>query len=276
MGGVDTPFQHELISGVIAAMGFSRFVLSNDAYLGIKAECQGPGICAVNGTGYSVAGIGENGEMLQIGGHNENTGDMGGSSHLVPAAIRAVYTQLFKRGPETQMTAAFFDWLGIRGRDDFCQAVAQRCIADEISAFHRISRILYLAAGKDDPAALGILSACGEDYALSVRCAAEDLKLKAPVDVILAGSHFTKCENDHAIRAMEKRLNPPESEKMFRLKVISTVPVAGALFWAMELSGVPCSGELQETLRGRLKCLGGGEPDEKSCFEYDIISPVAR
>jgi N-acetylglucosamine kinase-like BadF-type ATPase len=259
MAGVDTAFQHGLISSVLEAMGFNAFLLSNDAYLGIKAECAGAGICAVNGTGCSVVGISESGEMQQIGGYHDLSGDQGGGAFLGPAAIRASYSQLFKRGRKTLLTEGFYDWLGVNSREGFCEALMKRVLEDKDEAGIRIAKILYGAAEKGDPEALSILASCGRDYALSIRCVAEDLKLDHPVDVVLMGSHFAKCENGAAIEAMEAALNPPGEEEAFRLRKITTLPVAGALLWALELSGVSVNEELREGLRSAILIMGGGE-----------------
>lgn len=235
MSGVDTPMQHDIISQIIRGMGFGDFVLSNDAYLGIKAEAGRSGISCVNGTGYSVAGISEDGRMMQIGGHNDLTGDLGGSGYIVPAAVRAVYTALFKHGPWTSLTSLFYEWLGIGDRDELCQAIALQIYADPEAAYLQISRLLYRAAAEGDDVARGILKASGEDYALSIRCIAEDLQLTQPIKVVLIGSHFTKCECTYAIDALKSAL---EMEGDYRISVISTEPVAGALLWAMENSGM--------------------------------------
>lgn len=257
MGGVDTPLQHEAIYGILSGMGFGRFVLSNDAYLGIKAECGSTGICAVNGTGYSVAGINAEGEMLQIGGHNDMTGDKGGGVYLVPASVRAVYSELFKEGPKTAMTVMFFDWIGTEDPAEFCQEVAVRILSDSVAAYSTISKILYRAAALGDAVALGILTECGEDYVLSIRCITKKLNLKKPADVVLVGSQFTKCEQGHAIEVIRRELDPNGDGRDFRLHVISTEPVAGALFWAMELAGQRPGPEKASDLRRRINEAGG-------------------
>lgn len=253
IGGVDTPMQHDLIAGMLEAMGFSRFVLSNDAYLGVKAECGGAGISAVNGSGYSVAGINSAGEMLQIGGHGEMTGDRGGGAYLVPAAVRAVYSQLFKGGPETALTALLEEWSGAGAPEEFCQAVAIRVLGDSVAAYSDVSKLLYRAASMGDGEARRILRESGEDYALSIRCAAARLGMDYPVEVALLGSQFTRCEDPCAIDAMRAALDPEK----FRLRLISTKPVAGALLWAMELAGLKPGPEKAEELKKRIDGLEG-------------------
>lgn len=253
MGGVDTPMQHEIISQILTGMGFKNLVLANDAFLGVKAELENYGISAVNGTGYSVAGIGPGERMLQIGGHGEMTGDRGGGSYLVPAAIRSAYTALFKHGASTLLTKLFFEWLGIASRDDFCQAVIMRIYQDAPGTYLHISQLLYQAAAKRDAVARSILTECGRDYALSIQCVAESLALPSPVDVVLVGSQFTRCESPCAIDALRESLKKAGD---YRIRVISTSPVVGALFWAMEKGGVVPKDK--SVLKARLRDLIGG------------------
>jgi N-acetylglucosamine kinase-like BadF-type ATPase len=249
LGGVDTPIQQTMITQVLAGMGFGRFALANDAYLGIQAECGGVGIAAVNGSGYSVVGINRAGQRLQIGAHSEMTGDKGGGDYLVPAVVRAAYTQLFKDGPQTAMTQMLFRWAGAECEEDFCQAVALRILSDRAGAYAEISRILYRASAQNDAEARRILTECGEDYALSVRCVADKLKMEGPIDVALLGSQFTKCEDACAIEALRRTLDPVR----FRLRLIGTRPVAGALLWALELGGEPRQGEAAAQLKARVR-----------------------
>ena len=253
MGGVDTPMQHDLIAQILAGMGFERFVLANDAFLGVKAELGRYGISAVNGTGYSVAGISPDGRTLQLGGHGEMTGDRGGGTYLVPAAIRAVYTALFKRGPSTRLTELFFEWLGIDNRDDLCQAVAMQIYQDAPDAYRHVSQLLHQAAAEGDAVARSILTECGRDYALSIQCVAESLALASPVDVVLVGSQFTRCESPCAIDALCESL---KASGDYRIHVISAAPVVGALFWAMEKAGV--APKDKSALKARLHDLRGG------------------
>lgn len=255
MGGIDTPMQYDIIRGIVAEMGFGNFGICNDGYLGIRAECDGTGICAVNGSGCSVVGISPDGRTFQIGGHNDMSGDKGGGAYLVPAVMRTVYSALFKKGSKTLMTDLMFEWLGIEDRMELVQAAAIQILGSQSSAYSSISQILYKAAGMGDSEALKILTKCGEDYALSISCVAEELGLHAPIDTILVGSQFKKCEHDHAIKTLEQTLNPPGAPPQFRLQLISTAPVAGALLWAMELGGRPAGQVLRESLKTRLAYL---------------------
>lgn len=254
IGGVDTPMQHDAIEQMLSSVGFGRFVLSNDAYLGVKAEIPGGvGVSAVNGSGYSVAGIGPDGEMLQIGGHGDMSGDKGGGGYLVPRVVSAAYAELFKKGRPTVMTAMLRELAGARTEEEFCQSVALYIMSDSVAAYGAVSRILYKASAAGDEVAREILTGCGRDYALAVGCVAQRLGMPQPVDVVLIGSQFTRCEDGCAIEAMRRAL---AAEGDFRLHIISTEPVAGALFWALELAGIKLAGDARERACRRIAELG--------------------
>ena len=124
------PGQQRAVSEMVSAMGFRRFTVSNDSYLGIKTQSAGWGDLRRERQRLLRDGHLQTGEMLQIGGHNDLTGDRGGGSYLVPAAVRAAYAQLFKGGAETAITGALMDWLGVGRREDFCEALAVRLMGD--------------------------------------------------------------------------------------------------------------------------------------------------
>ena len=249
ISGIDEATHKKSIYKMLAGMGYESFYLSNDAYLAIKAECRDWGIAAVNGTGFSVAGIAPNGNNLQIGGHGIMTADKGGSRYLIPAVTGAVYAQLFKNGPETEMTRSLADWLDGKDRSKFYQAVSDAIVRDEKGAVLAISRILYSAANQGDREALRILTESGKDYAAAICCAASILKLPHPIQVVLAGAQFTKCECSRTIDVIAEEL---EKIGGFHISLISSEPVAGALFWAMEIVGEAPDDELRKSLRERL------------------------
>ena len=83
VAGVDTKQQHAIVSEILKKIGLENFTLANDAYLGIPAGSKtGTGICAINGTGCTLAGINKKGKMLQIGGVGFLSADMGGGGYI--------------------------------------------------------------------------------------------------------------------------------------------------------------------------------------------------
>ncbi|MDP4270810.1 MAG: N-acetylglucosamine kinase, partial [Bacteroidota bacterium] len=122
MAGVDTSQQHQIISSIIREIGFKNFVLCNDAFLGIKAGSKnGTGICVINGTGNTIAGINSSNRMFQIGGQGEYTGDSGGGGLIAAKGVKAIYNYLFKCYDYTMMADMLFEKLNIADTLSFNQ-----------------------------------------------------------------------------------------------------------------------------------------------------------
>jgi len=125
MAGVDTRRQHAIVSDIFRRLGLPCFAMSNDASLGIWATCpDGAGVCAVNGSGFSVYAMDGVGGEIQIGGLGDLTGDKGGGGYLSDKAIAGVYASLYKGGPATAMAGPMFASLGVARKEEFVEALS--------------------------------------------------------------------------------------------------------------------------------------------------------
>lgn len=237
MAGVDTRRQHEIISEILRDLGLSSFILCNDAFLGIKSGCpSGFGVCAVNGTGFSVGGIDRHGRMLQIGGMGDYTGDEGGGGMLRAHVIRSVYEQLYKDAPETGLQKRLFNLIGITDPDDFPEILFRemaegRCITKDIV------QLAFDAANEGDAVAIGLLDKSGMEYARSIQSAVKRLDFgpeTTPLEIALAGSLFTKALCPRTRDTMLRKLQEWNPRREIRVTLLTAPPVAGAALWALE------------------------------------------
>ncbi|MDD5898624.1 MAG: BadF/BadG/BcrA/BcrD ATPase family protein [Clostridia bacterium] len=244
IAGVDTSRQHKLISGIFQRIGLRHFGLGNDAVLGIKAECIScEGICAVNGTGFSVYGIDAAGKTAQVGGIGAKTGDKGGGSYYAERAIESVYRQIEKRGPQTQMTARAMQLLQVSDPALFVEAVSERMEGpQEGELLRQMSMLLHECAAQQDEVACGVLAESGREYAVCVLSALRKLPTlgrQKDIDVVLVGSCFLRCQCTLTCDTMRKTLAEEMPQTTFHIKPIQTEPAVGGLIWAYELLGVP-------------------------------------
>lgn len=239
MGGVDTRAQHERISGILQELGFSRFALANDASLGIKAESgTGAGICAVNGSGFSVFAIDWEGNTMQVGGFGDLTGDLGGGSYYAAQVLAAVYGALFKGEPDTALRPSVMELFGVSEPRALMEAASAQMDTARSTCRRGLCQALFRCAGQGDPQACRIFDRSAAAYAGAIQGAARQLPLlsaEEEMEVILAGSIFTKGEDPYLIRRLDHLLNPVK--RRFSLKPITSDPVAGALYWAHEVAG---------------------------------------
>lgn len=255
LAGVDTRRQHGIISDLLHNLGMNRFVLCNDSFLGVKAGCPGGyGICAINGTGFSVGGIDRHGKMLQIGGLGELTGDEGGGGILSQRTIRAVYDHLYKDTPSTLLQDLLFHKIGISDPADYPEKLLE-ALAEKRCDFAELGRLVFDAADKCDAVALEILDNSGREYAKSIQGVLKRLDFGTqehplPLELVLAGSVFVKGSNPRAVLTMMELLESWNPNRKITLSKLSSPPVLGAILWALEEFGIPgCRALIEEGLK---------------------------
>lgn len=236
MSGVDTCWQEEAIRGIFLRCGVKNPLVCNDAFLPIKAVSrQGYGIGAINGSGCTVAGIGVDGSMIQIGGCGGLTGDLGGGSNLGETVVRTVYASIYKGGPSTMMRDMLFEKLGISREEDFFNALAKQ-MGNETVALSDINLMLFEAANMGDAVALDLLSKVGEDSAMAIGGALSRLSFPdgEAIDVALAGSVHVKGSNPALVDALKRKVIELAGDRDIRFTITDRPPVMGAIVWALK------------------------------------------
>ncbi|MBE6835375.1 MAG: hypothetical protein E7515_03895 [Ruminococcaceae bacterium] len=240
LSGIDFPYQEKLIANMIENTGLRHFILRNDTYAGIKANCEnGYGIAAVNGTGCCIAGINENGEAIQLGGLGEISGDRGGAHHMIQLAVSAVYDWLFRGGEKTALTSELskaLDTKPERVPEKAFQAFEKN---DEV-AIRKMAIAVYAAADLKDKKAFDILEEIGDYYVDNIIAVYNRLGFtSAEIPVTLIGTQFIKGENPAIINRIKKRLE--KGGMPFKVSVSVSKPVVGSVLWAAEMMGFSVS-----------------------------------
>ncbi|MBO4339337.1 MAG: hypothetical protein J5877_05410 [Clostridia bacterium] len=236
LSGIDFPYQHKLISNMIESTGLTNFVLENDTYAGVKANCDnGYGIAAVNGTGCNIAGINEKGESLQLGGLGDLSGDIGGAHFMIKASVGAVYDYLYRDKEKTRLSKELAKALGTTEKLIPERAFQAFERADE-TAIRKMAIAVYAAADCNDKKALEILETIGDYYVENIFAVYNKLGFTSKtVPVALIGTQFIKGENPAIINRIRSRI---EGEgKPFKIVPSTSKPVVGSVLWAAELAG---------------------------------------
>lgn len=241
LAGVDTREQDRIISAICHRIGIGNLVLSNDSFLGIKAGTEaGFGICAINGTGYSVTGIDPSGGRLQIGGIGDLSGDFGGGGALVPAAVGAVYDELFREHEKTALTPKLMKMLGVEDKFSFMDGISAKVYSNWREFILQGSKMLFETAGEGDKVALDILARSGQSYGEAICGIIRELNFPEtePVEVVLAGSQFTKGEHDHIIVTLSGIIAKRFPDRKIIYKKLHTPCVTGAVLWGLDELGI--------------------------------------
>jgi len=235
MAGVDTKWQHGVISEIMEKIGFKKFMLTNDAFLGIPAGTPtGIGICAINGTGCTVVGVNNKGKMLQIGGVGYISADYGGGGIMGRIVISTVYEEILRKGETTLLTPMLFEYLNLTNKYDFVERIYEK-FGDKSLSIHTCGRLLFEAALKNDKVALDILRKVGDNYANGINAMIEELefdKVNEEINIVFAGSVFVKGAHSMSIDTIKERLGSNFPTCSFKYTVLKVPPVAGAAFWA--------------------------------------------
>jgi N-acetylglucosamine kinase-like BadF-type ATPase len=239
LAGVDTRRQHEMISGVLLRLGFKRLTLVNDAFLGVAAGApNGYGVCAINGTGATIAAIGKNGAMRQVGGVGALSGDMGGGGWYADSLLEAVYAALFRRGKKTAMSGMLLGLMEDHAEEDYVQSLSM-ALREGRLARGELNRLVFQAAEGGDMAALEILSRSARHYAGSVAYLARRMGFPEdePLSLTLAGSVFAKEKCGVLPRKIAERLSELLPGWVVDMRILEAPPVAGAVVWALAEAG---------------------------------------
>jgi N-acetylglucosamine kinase-like BadF-type ATPase len=249
LAGADVRKQYEEISARLKEIGLVNFLVCNDAYLGVKAGSEkGYGICSINGTGTSCAGIDKYGRMLQVGGCGSYTGDDAGGGFITRRTIRLVYESIYKCGEPTKMKEMLFDILNIEDESLFLDAIYDQVLTGKTDR-KQLSKLAFLAANDGDQVAMKLLQHVGRETAKAVIGAYRHLDFgeDEELEVILAGSIHVKGENPVMLETFKDEVTRNINGRI-KFHLLEEPPATGAVIWALE----ELNGSIDGTVRKKV------------------------
>lgn len=231
LAGVDAPFQKKALEEAVEKIGFTKYAVVNDGFLGIKAASKtGTGVCSINGTGTVNVGIDEDGNWMQVGGIGYVAGDEAGGSFLARAAVRLAFDECFRFGPKTKVTEYVFKMYGIESKKDLSNAI----VGKKVDSTYLI-KALFSCANEGDEAAINVLRTAGENMGRSISGCIFEINIVEPIQVILAGSVWAKATNNEMLDSFKETVTKL-TNKNCDFIVLKEPPVLGAVLWALELA----------------------------------------
>ncbi len=236
LAGCDVPTQHAGLEAVIGRFGFEQFLIDNDGYLGIKAASEtGIGVCSINGTGNVTVGVDKAGKRLQVGGLGYVTGDESGGGFIMTLVLRRVYDALYRLSSKTAMTEPIMKLLGISSPEMYLQGLNDLYLKP---VDHKpFITTVFECADEDDEGACEVLKHVALQLAKSTAGCIKHLDFGQELDVVLAGSIWTKIASNALIEPFETYMSRLCDKECNYIK-LSEPPAAGAVLWALELLGV--------------------------------------
>lgn len=231
LAGVDTPSQKAKLQEVIERLGFKKFEVVNDSFLGIKPVTK-VGVCSINGTGTSTGGIDLDGKCLQVGGIGYYTGDEAGGRWLAKRAIRQAFDSMYRFGKPTILTDFVMEKLGIDDKEYFSEAITYNLKNVNL---HELTLKVFDGANAGDEVCLDLLREMADNLARSTGGCVVNLNLGDNPTIILAGSVWVKGSNPTLVQEFKKKINY-YTQKDCNVVVLRNPPATGAIIWAVELA----------------------------------------
>lgn len=232
LAGADFPHQKQKLSALVERIGFRRYLVDNDGFLGLKAGSpNGIGVCCINGTGTVTVGINALGERLQLGGLGGLSSDKAGAGYIAERGAAAIYDMLFRGGRETVLKELFFRAFSVKKEEDF-PLTAVEALGDKEGVL-RVNKLMEEAAERGDAVVSALLSEVGAGLGATVRGCAARLNMSGEVPVVLAGSVWTKGNFREMELAFCSELEKDDA-RQYRCTILKQPPAMGAVVWAME------------------------------------------
>lgn len=231
LSGVDNGRDQEQMEEIFREIGFTEFLVCNDGFLAVWAECPaGVGIAYNCGTGVCCAGISEAGGMEKTAGLDAWSGDAGGGIWIVQNVFRLVYTSAVLYREETPLMTAYKRKFSLETEEAVLNSLDMlKDPAGYPEWSKNVITLFFERLEAGDQEALGLARQMARCAAENIRAVMKRLSFsREPVTVVLTGSVHTKAANETYLTLLEERMKE-EVTVPFRLVMASKRPVEGAV-----------------------------------------------
>lgn len=231
LSGVDNSGDKERMEKIFREIGFREFLVCNDGFLTVWAECpEGIGIAYNCGTGVCCAGIDEAGGMEKMAGLDEWSGDAGGGIWIVQNVFRLVYRSTVLYREETPLATAYKKKFSLETEDAVLNSWNMLKDPAGYPEWSKdVIRLFFAQLDKGDREVRELARQMTLCAAENIRAVTERLSFcKEPVPVVLTGSVHTKAANKTYLALLEEQMKK-EITVPFRLVMASRPPVDGAV-----------------------------------------------
>lgn len=248
ISGLDWPSEKEPIHQSIATLGFNvPLEVVNDTILGLLAgSSNGWGIAIVSGSGCNCRGWDpEHRREGRVTGDGWAMGEGAGASELVRKAIQAIAHEWTRRGPPTQLTAAFLEYTKANSPEEMLEGL----VMETIRLDARAAPLVFQTANAGDPVAIEVIRWAGIELGELAKCVIRQLAFEElEFDVVLIGSMF----DGGSLLIEPTRQTIQAYAPGARLARLMTPPVTGAVLLGMEAAGIRPSKSVRRNL-GRVR-----------------------
>lgn len=235
LAGIDHPYQHDAMQEELAKLGVTGARIYNDGFIVIKAGVgAGAGIGYNCGTGTCCNSIDSTGNMLQIGGFGELSGDKGNGHWVGEQAFKIMYDQLCLGKEKSMITDLMNEKAGICDRATLLDSIAILEGEDGEAFLRKIITSFFEAANNNDAKALEVIEDMAQRGADYICGHINAMQFDGDVvNVVLSGSIHTKLPSQKYTDRMAQ-LVAQRTGKTFNFIKLQCAPVMGCINWLLE------------------------------------------
>lgn len=235
LAGIDHPYQHDAMCGILASKGLRNFAIYNDGFIVVKAGSESGAAIGYNcGTGVCCNAIDSEGKMLQLAGLGVFSGDTCGGIWIAEAVFRAVYDELFVLSDKTSMTGKLMSVLKLDGREEFLSILASLESERADDYIRVLIDTLFEAVEEGDAVALSIVKTMAHRGAQFISALARQMTFSGDeIEVVLSGSINVKLNNPTYLRLLTEEAQELAGRKLRFIK-LTAAPVTGCVNWILQ------------------------------------------
>ena len=205
LAGIDHPFQHDELYTRLEKYGLKKFELFNDGYIVVKAGASGREAIGYNcGTGTCCNAIDSDGNMMQLSGLGEFSGDIGNGHWIASTVYRTIYDDIYLNLGRTSMTDMFFNEYSLTCKEDFLDKVSDFENENAEPLIMRLIDFFFDALAAGDEKALKIADEMAERGSDLISAHVKNLNFTCDtIEVILSGSIHVKLPSEKYLELLE-------------------------------------------------------------------------
>ena len=228
LAGIDHPYQHDRMCALLKEKGLGNFEIFNDGFIVVKAGSETGAAIGYNcGTGVCCNAVDSRGNMLQLMGLGDFTGDVSGGVNML------VYNELFLNAEKTLITKSVKKEYRIEKREELL-ALVEKLENGEAEYIRNFVGFFFEAAKRGDGPALDYCAVMAKRGAQAISALANQLEFDGDeIEVVLSGSINVKLDNAVYIDMLKSKAQA-YCEKRLKFIKLTAMPVTGCINWILQ------------------------------------------
>ncbi len=236
LSGIDHRYQCDAMTEELKKIGLKvPFSIYNDGFIVVKAGAKNRSAIGYNcGTGTCCNSVDDDGQLLQIGGFGDLSGDAGGGRWIARETFALIYDDVCLEACLTSCTEKAVKRLGIVPERESLLSLIPRLEADEDGLIRDFIDIFFEALNEGDAAAVMLCEKMAERGAKFIAAHIKKQHFAAnEVEVILSGSIHIKLPSELYIDMLHAKAEKLSGKKLKFIK-LTVPPVTGCINWMLE------------------------------------------